>query len=159
MDIRTRPKLGDIVEIPVPGRGFSYAQYVNHHRNPPGLGALLRILPGLFKKRPADVFDLISRDELYYVFFPLGASCHRGYVRIVCNAPIPNHLKDKWPLFKGCNMDPDTGEKTWFLWDGNKSRMIGNLGRKYLNLSIDETVNLAELENRLRSGWLPRDEA
>ena len=154
---RKRPRLGDVVEIPVPRKGYAYAQYINYHREPPGYGEMLRVLPGMFKKRPETVMSLVDEKELYFFFFPLGVACHRGYTTIIGNAPIPKRL-ETWPTLRACNENFETGEKTWYLWDGKKSRCIGSLRPEHHDLSLKETWNLTELERRLAKGWMPRDE-
>ena len=154
---RKRPRIGDIIEVCVPQKGFAYAHYINHHREPPGFGALLRILPGIYEARPTKVEDLAAEKELYFVFFPLGAACNRGFVKIVGHVPITAE-QQKWPLFRACNENYHTGVKTWFLWDGRNSWKIGDLKPEHYDLSLEQTINLTELENRLESGWMPRDE-
>jgi hypothetical protein len=150
---RKRPRLGDIVEVPVPRKGFAYVHYVKEHR---GYGSLLRVLPGLFKKRRTEVAELAEGKELYLVFFPLGVALHRGHLKIVGEGAVPERF-GKWPLFRAFNENIDTGVRTWFLWDGQKYLKIGRLPKKYYDLSFPGTLNLTELENRLAQAWLPRD--
>ena len=40
--------LGDVIEIPLSKRRFTYAQFVYYHKDPPCLGHLIRVLPGVF---------------------------------------------------------------------------------------------------------------
>jgi len=61
---RVRPKLGDIIEIPLPDKRLAYVHYVKEHREPPGYGSLLRILPGLFDERPADMTALAAQARI-----------------------------------------------------------------------------------------------
>lgn len=87
---RVRPKLGDVVEVPLPDGRLAYVQYVKHHKQPPRFGALLRLLPGVYIRRPQAFGNLVREAELYCFFFPLGAACHRRLVTIVANEPIPS---------------------------------------------------------------------
>jgi len=157
---RKRPKLGDVVEVPIPGRGNAYVQYVNHHREPPKLGHLIRVLPGIFEARPDpdSLRKLVTKKERFFAFFPLGAACHQGHTTIVANEPIPLWARD-WPLFKAYNENFNTGERTWWLWDGNESKEIGDLPKRYYDLPLEEVIDLKVLEDRIASGWTPRDEA
>jgi hypothetical protein len=154
---RKRPRLGDIVEINVPGKGLAYVQYVNEHRDPPVWGSLLRVLPGTFKTRPNNFRELAEGHELYFVFFPLGAACNRGYVKIVANERVPRYCR-QWPILKAYNENIATGEKTWFLWDGNTSWRVGELPTQFYDASMKEVITLKALEDRIATGWMPRDE-
>ena len=53
---RQRPKIGDVIEIATP-KGFAYAQFTHDH---PMRGEVLRILPGLYASRPADLAALVQ---------------------------------------------------------------------------------------------------
>jgi hypothetical protein len=154
---RVVPKLGDIVEIPLPDKRVAYVQYVGHHREPPRFGAMIRVLPGVFDKRPGDFEELAGLQETFVTFFPLGAACRRRYVTIVGTVPPPARF-DTWPLFKNYNENFQTGERTWYVWDGHKSRRVDKLTHEYYDLPMEEIINLTCLENRIVRGWSPRDE-
>jgi len=68
---RVRPQIGDVIEVKTPnGRG--YAQYTHEHRDPPVMGSLLRVLPGLFSRaKPTEFFSaLVEQEERFSVFLP-----------------------------------------------------------------------------------------
>lgn len=67
---KRRPKIGDVIEIPTP-RGLAYAQYTHKH---PMYGALLRVLRGIYTKRPADFSEVVKQEEHFKAFFPLKAA-------------------------------------------------------------------------------------
>jgi len=90
-------------------------------------------------------------------FFPLEAACRRKYVTIVGNVPPPSRFSE-WPLFKAYNENYETGERTWYVWDGQNSRRVGKLAPEYYDLPMEECINLTCLEERIVSGWRPRDE-
>jgi hypothetical protein len=154
---RKRPRIGDVVEVRVPGKGFAYLQYVNFHRDPPGYGYLVRVLPGIFKRRPDSVAELAAAAELWFAFTTLGSACHRGEARIVGNESIPEHARS-WPIFKAYNDCFGTGEKTWFIWDGVRSWRVGKLPKKYYDGSMEQVVTLDIVTDRIATGWMPRDE-
>src|SRR5690348_2923190 len=106
---RMRPQIGDVVEVETP-RGLAYAQYTHEHRDPPRMGSLLRVLPGLYEKRPAAFDSLVEQEERFWVFFPLGAATRRQLVRIVGNEPLPVP-KRPFPVFRARN-----GFGPWWLW-------------------------------------------
>lgn len=154
---RKRPRLGDVVEVRIPGEGLAYVQYVNEHRDPPVYGALIRVLPGIFSERPASFTDLARSRERWFAFLPLGAACHRGYVTIVANELIPESARE-WPTFKSYNEGIQTGKKTWYLWDGRSRWRSGDLPEEYYDAPMKEVITLKVLEDRIATGWMPRDE-
>ena len=149
--------MGDVIELAIAGKGLAYVQYVNNHREPPVYGPLVRVLPGVHKERPESFTALAAGPESYFVFVPIGVACQRGFVTIVGHEAIPPHARD-WPLFKACNENVETGKKTWFLWDGRRSRLVGNLPKELYDCSMKEVTNLTALEDRIATGWMPRDE-
>src|SRR5262249_39989752 len=135
-----RLMLGDVLEIPLSRKRSAYAQYVNYHRIPPAWGHLIRVLPGIFQKRPEDLRDLVQQQECFYAFFPAGPAVSRGYVRIVGNAEIPKRCR-KLPLFKATNALGPTRDTNWFLWDGRKHVKIERLTAEQLDLPIHQIVS------------------
>src|SRR6476660_4180124 len=112
--------LGDVIEIPVPGDRFAYAQFTHNYRDPPVWGPLIRVLPGVFDSPLEDLQEHVQQVERFYVFFPVGSAVRQGLVRILANAQIPTRCR-KFPLFKVCNRNLGTGRPTrWFLWDGKR---------------------------------------
>jgi hypothetical protein len=150
---RTRPKIGDVVEIAT-SRGFGYAHFTQKHEAPPRYGALLRVLPGLFAERPGDFAGLVLQVPRFMTFFPLSAACSRGLVRIVANEPVPERSK-AFPIFRNSHRDR-TGKRIppWFLWDGTREWKVGTLSqeqlRDYPPLGVSNDTLLAE---RIASEW------
>ena len=93
---RKRPRIGDVIEIETPG-GLAYVQYTYNDKEPPVWGALIRVLPGLFQSRPHDFSDLVREHARFFVFFPLGAACHRGLVKVVAHEEIPEDARGLHP--------------------------------------------------------------
>jgi len=153
---RKRIKLGDIVEIVTPN-GLAYAQYTHKHDLPPRWGALIKVLPGLFTKRPKDFKELVMQQERFYVFFPLGPAVYRDIVRIVGHEEIPERCRP-FPLFKATNNLRTDKVKTWWLWDGVKSWRVGQLQPEHFNLPIKQIVNDTMLVYLITNDWTPRDE-
>ncbi|MFO0828716.1 MAG: hypothetical protein U0572_11295 [Phycisphaerales bacterium] len=150
---RTRPRIGDVVEIAT-SRGLAYAHYTHEHDVPPRYGALLRVLPGLFEQRPLDFSGLVLLAPRFITFFPLGAACNRGSVRIVANEPVPQRSQ-AFPTFR--NSHRDRAEKRvppWFLWDGAREWRVDKLSeqqlRDYPPLGVWNDTLLTE---RIAAGW------
>ena len=152
-----RPVIGDIVEIPLPGKRLAYAQYLSRYTKPPVWGELIRVLPPILRNRPDDFSDLVRQREKFHVFFPVGAAVNRGMVRLVVNEEIPEAFS-KFPVFKACNTNFETGKKTWWLWDGEKSWRVGELSPEHYDYPIQQIVSFGALVDLIDRGWLPRDE-
>ena len=81
-----KAKIGDIFEIKTPA-GLAYVQYTH-----PGgdMGALVRVLPGLFSARPTNFAELSKHREIYFVFYTLKYALRDHQIEIVSHQPIPN---------------------------------------------------------------------
>lgn len=152
-----RPQIGDIVEIKTP-KGLAYAQYTHKHDEPPKYGALIRVLPGLYKSRPSEFSELVQQTERFFVFFPLGAAVARGIVTIVAHEEVPKRCRP-FPLFRDGVKNPATGRvETWWLWDGEREWKVGDLKPEQYNLPIRAVWNDTLLIQRIVEGWSPVDE-
>lgn len=146
---RTRPQIGDVIEIETP-RGLAYAQYTHEHRDPPRLGSLLRVLPGLYEARPADFATLAEQEERFWVFFPLGAATRRRLVRIVANEAVPE-AKRPFPVFRARNT-----YGPWWMWDG-KREWRARPGDAWTPRAVRAIWNDTLLVERIAEGWAPAD--
>jgi hypothetical protein len=107
-----RPKIGDIVEIPLPDSGTGYAQYTHKHKQ---YGALLRVLK--VREKVVDIKELSNAHLQFTTFFPLSAAVNREIVRVAGNLPIKDELKSflsfvlafltsrAWSKLGGCGME------------------------------------------------------
>ena len=149
--IRKRPKIGDIIEINTP-KGLAYAQYTHKHDKPPKYGALLRIFPGFHKTRPTDFSKIVTLDPQFMTFFPLGAACNRGMVKIVANTEVPG-VAAKFPVFRTGTPNKEGRVEVWWLWDGEKEWKIGRLKPGMEKYPIRGVWNDALLIKRISEGW------
>jgi len=147
---RSRPQIGDVIEIPTPS-GLAYFQFTHKHQM---YGALIRILPGLFKVRPTDFSEVVRHKEKFVTFFPLGAACNRKIVHIVANEDVPAWALP-FPLFRSGTRGADGTVKVWWLWDGNREWKIGSLKTEQQSLPIRGVWNDTLLIERIVSGWKP----
>ena len=155
--IRSRPRIGDVIEIEAP-RGFAYAQYTHRHTTPPRYGALLRILPGLFVDRPTSHAALVTQPHRFLVFFPLGAACNRRIVQIVANETVPYEYQE-FPVFRDRVRLSDGRTGPWCLWDGQREVRVKYLSPEQQRLPLLLGVwNDTILIKRLASEWLPSEE-
>jgi hypothetical protein len=146
-----RIRIGDIVEIPT-ANGLAYAQFNITHDD---YGALLRVFPGFFKSRPSDFVELVQQPESFVTFFPLQAAVNRNIFEIVGNASVPAFAKP-FPLFRTGVVDPATRKvKTWWLWDGEKEWMVGDITIEQRKLPLRGIWNDTLLIERIEAGWTP----
>jgi hypothetical protein len=147
---RVRPQIGDVIEISTP-RGLAYAQYTHEHREAPRYGSLLRVLPGLYERRPEDLRSLVEQEERFSVFFPLGAALARGILRIVGNVDVPVR-KQPFPVFRS-----KTPTGTTYYWDGRREwrETWWRPTPRWRRGAIDEVWNDTALVERVSSGWQP----
>jgi hypothetical protein len=148
--------LGDLIEIPLSQGRLAYAQFVYNNREPPGFGHVVRVLPGIFDRRPENLGRLVQQSERFVTYFPAQAAVRLGMVTNVANEEIPERCRTL-PLFRACNRNFKTGEKTWYLCDGKDTR-LGKLPQKYYDLPIERLVSFDTLVEQIESGWSPRDE-
>ena len=142
-----RPKIGDIVEIPLPDSGTGYAQYTHKHKQ---YGALLRVLD--VREKVDDIAELSNVPLQFTTFFPLGAAVNREIVRIVGNLQIKDELK-KFPVFRAGVPNQSGVVETWWLWDGENEERIGKLTREQMEFPIRGVINDSLLIERICSGW------
>ena len=148
----TRPKIGDIVEVPTSG-GLGYVQFTFRD---PQMGALVRVLPGLFAERPNELQALAEKRETYFVYIPLGPAVARGLMRIVEHGRVPpgadrpRRMKSKRQLAPGV--------VSWLILEEGGERSTRELAPDERGLSPYAIWNDTLLAERMVSGWLPEDE-
>lgn len=150
-----KAKIGDIIEIPT-RKGLAYVQFSHYHDTPPRMGAVIRILPGFFLERPAQLQSLADKKELYYTLFPVQAIVNRNILAVIGNANVPDYAK-KFPLFRAGIANTKTGNvDQWWLWDGVKEWKIDKITDEQLDLPIRQGWNDRALIERIEQGWTPR---
>jgi hypothetical protein len=146
--------IGDVIEIST-AKGLAYAQFSHNHAR---YGVLLRILPGFFDTRPANLKEVVAHQELFVTFFPLQAAVDRKIFEVVANLPVPDSAK-KFPLFRTGVVDPTTGKvKVWWLWDGEKEWKIGEITPEQRKLPLRGIWNDTLLIEKIESGWTPSND-
>ena len=145
---RSRPRPGDIIEISTP-EGLAFAQFTHKHAQ---YGALLNVLPGTFAARPDSFESLLSEEPQFTTFFPLGAACARGVVRIVASEKIPAGTA-AFPTFRTAVRGKDGAWGPWWLWNGEREWQVGTLTSEMATLPPRGIVNDTLLIERIRTGW------
>jgi hypothetical protein len=146
--------IGDIIEIPT-AKGLAYAQFSHQH---PRYGALVRVLPDIFKSRPENLVHLAKQREIFFTFLPLQAAVNQKIFEVVANYPVPE-LAKQFPLFRAGVVDPVAKKvKSWWLWDGEQEWQVGRLTPDQKKLPIRGIWNDTLLVERIESGWTPNSD-
>lgn len=145
---RSRPQIGDVIEILTP-HGLAYAHYTHKH---PSYGALIRVIHGMFDSRPEDFRKIVMLSLQFCTFFPLGAACNRGIVRVIANEPI-SAANREFPTFRASTKGRDGSWGDWWLWDGDKEWRIGKLKPGMAALPPRGVINDTLLVERIIGGW------
>ena len=146
-----RVSFGDIIEIKL-NHGLIYAQYTHKH---PQYGALIRVFNTVYATQPSD-WKYVRTDKVRFsCFFPLSAAINKNIFKIVGHSEVAEENK-QFPIFRSGIIDPITKKvATWWLWDGNKSWMIGDLNAEQRKMPIRGVWNDTMLIKRLEENWTP----
>lgn len=152
--------IGDIFEIRTP-TGLAYVQYTHLH---PHLGKLVRVLPGLYSRRPKSLKQLAEGPELYFVFFTLDVAAKQGTAIHVEHADVPERLR-AFPLMrKRGGVDHSGTTLNWYIGSGDRMSTPADLQAvtnvitltpEQRSLSIQELWPPNVMIEMLSSGWMP----
>jgi hypothetical protein len=142
-----RPKVGDIIEIPLPENGTGYAQYTHKHKQ---YGALLRVFQ--VREKVDDIAELTNASHQFTTFFPLGAAVNRKIVSIAGNLPVRDEFKT-FPTFRVGVANQSGVVEAWWLWGGENEERIGRLSPEQMEYPIRGVINDTLLIERIWSGW------
>lgn len=148
------PKLGDVFEIRT-DKGLAYIQYTHDHKD---FGALVRVLPGLFSRRPDNVNALVFGPTRFVVFYPIVDAAKRSLAQLIGSFPIPDHA-DAFPLMKWVKPKLD-GSLEWSVWNGRTHIRDGirSLSEEEMELPEVTIFDHDYLLQRLVSNWSWRQE-
>ncbi|WP_083254306.1 hypothetical protein [Pandoraea sp. ISTKB] len=147
-------KLGDVFSIET-SKGSAYFQYAIKNSL---MGAMIRVLPGIFESPPDSMMSLVGKNTNFYVFFPISGAEKMGIVKKIGNYPIPEHSREM-PIFRAGNSNSATKKvENWWLWDGEREWMVGSISDAQRKLPIRQIWNDALLVKRIEDGWLPEND-
>jgi hypothetical protein len=148
-------RIGDIIEV-VTRKGCAYAQHTHRH---PVYGALIRVFEGTYPERPGD-FEAISQAPIAFsVFFPLNSALRQKVVTTVAITAVAT-WNQVFPVFRsGTPHHISKKVETWWLWDGVREWMVGNLTPDQRSLPIRGVGNVDLLVSRIEEGWRPELDA
>ncbi|MFP1631054.1 hypothetical protein ACLB6G_04890 [Zhengella sp. ZM62] len=137
---------GDIVEIDTDA-GHAYVQVTHDH---PSYPEVVRALPGLHRKRPADLAALAAAPGGFTAMLPLGAALEQGRIagRRIGAAPVPAPFRP-FPTFRMPVRDRQGNVAYWWLWDGEGLRHVGELEEAQSGLPMREVMTAQAFLARL----------
>lgn len=141
--------IGDVFAIKTP-RGEAYLQYA--YKDNSNI-EIIRVLPGLFLDRPADIVELVNRKELFLVRFPLAAAYRKKIVEFVGHYPIPSNFEK--PRYMRSDFIDKDGNLIWHIIDTEtgKRQLVKELSEEQKMLSPYDIWNDTFLIERLTEGW------
>lgn len=146
-------RYGDVIEFVTP-RGLAYAQYTHDDPSHHGMGQLLRVLPGLFEIRPANMSALVLQREQYWSFSNLPRWLREEDAEVVSNEDVPAHSRD-FPIMRARGLPDATGNPYWWLIDAEGERPLGALREKHRHLSIAHVPTYGAFITDLANGYTP----
>ncbi|AJC15122.1 hypothetical protein [Pandoraea sputorum] len=144
-------RFGDVFSIST-SKGDAYFQYVSKN---PQMGWMIRVLPGIYSECPEDMSALVDKETNFWIFFPVAAALRRKLTAKIGRFKIPEHSQ-KMPIFRaGIRHSVTKKVENWWLWDGEREWMVGEITEDQRKLPIRGIWNDTLLIKRIEDGWLP----
>lgn len=140
---------GAIIEIGT-SEGLAYAQYVGLRNWSLTESLVVRVLPGFFMQRPADLQDLVSRREIFWETLDVGDPD----IEVVGVEASPNGSRamPRFRSFMGFDRD---GRSMWRVYEGDVQTTTSALTQAERSLSDGSVGSVRNLRERLERGWRP----
>ncbi len=158
--VAQKASIGDIVEIRTPA-GLGYVQYTHAAGTD---GELVRVLPGLYTKRPSDFAALARQKELYFVFYIMNHALRAGQAEVVSNQSVPEWAKVHPMMRHAAAFDDFRRVIRWriisaasrlTLEELQRTPLLAELTPEQKKLSIHEIWPHAAMVKELARGWTP----
>lgn len=145
-----RLKVGDVFEVDTP-RGKAYIQYASHDEV---IGELIRVLPGVYDKRPENLMEIVNGEEEYFIHFPLKAAKKQKLVELISNFELAKGLEIP-KKFRDDITDKDGNLIGWHIvdYDTWQRETISELSEEQKKLSPWGTWNDTLLIERILQEW------
>lgn len=156
-----KARIGDIVEIKTPA-GLGYVQFT--HEINPKLGELVRVLPGLYERRPRDFVELAQQKESYFVFYFMNYSLRAGWAEVVSNQAVPQWANTPPIMRHAAAFDDFRRVVRWrFISAASKltpeeligAPLVAELTPQQEKLSIHQIWPHKAMIRELSRGWTP----
>lgn len=125
-------RIGDVFEVGTP-RGYIYAQYTHHHRDPPRYGPLVRVPRAIFDRPLPNPASALGAPDALAVFVPIDEDRYPEVrFSVVGNFAVPKRWRE-FPSFRS------GAHGEWSVWRGGEDQPLGSLTR-------EELLSLPKLE-------------
>lgn len=154
------PSVGDVFEVRTPA-GNGYVQLVNVDKD--GIH-LIRVLPGLFSRRPEQLASLVAGPERYFTFYVPSVALEQRWIELAGHYSVP-----KWALVWPVMRHPIHGRGTdilgWYIGssaipltlEGYKQlRFVRELTPEEKKLPIRQMWSHGLLVENLVRNWTPQ---
>ncbi|MBI4062292.1 hypothetical protein HY410_00045 [Candidatus Gottesmanbacteria bacterium] len=151
---RTRIKVGDVFEIPLPNNKKTYGQYILWDER---YGPLVRIFNLIVhQEQPPDLQKIVQQKILFPpVFTGLYAAIRQEIWHVIGNSPVE---KFEFPSFLTGLINEHGKVNMWSIRDSKASKRIGPvLPKRYKNLEYLVVWNPPNLTKRIETGENPYD--
>ena len=157
---RNTPRIGDVYEFQTP-RGLAYIQFT--HLTPEDKFPLIRVLPGTFQSRPADISSVVNQQELYFTFYVLPYALRAKQIVLVSNETVPSWARE-FPLIRKRWGAGVNGRFSWLIGPASVSGTLEGLGSmlhvreltaEQRKLSLDQMCSHPALVDKIVRGWTP----
>ena len=122
---------------------------------------MLRVLPGLYASRPADLAALVQQHERYVSFYLLRAALRDDEIEVTIAGQFPIPARNRpFPLFRSPGPPHRvTGKiRSWWLWDEQRKWKVAQLTQEQWDLPLDGIPSHPLFIEQIVSGWQPRDD-
>jgi hypothetical protein len=160
MLLTRKPKIGDIYEVKLPS-GLAYVQYT--HEADDGT-QLIRVLPGIYSRRPGDMVLLSQQKELYFIFTVLDQALRKKEVELVSSQPVPGWAGPFPTMRKAAGRTRDGKVLGWHIGHGlrlytvsemQQALYVRDLTPEQARLSIAQIWPVSTLAVEIERGWRP----
>ena len=150
MNSMAQLKVGDVFEVDTP-RGKAYIQYVSHNEV---IGELIRVLPGVYDKRPENLMEIVNKKGDYFIHFPVKAAKKQKIVELISHFALPKGLEIP-KKFRTEITDKDGNLAGWHIvdYDTWQRDTISELSEEQKKLSPWGTWNDTLLIERISQEW------
>jgi hypothetical protein len=145
---------------------LAYVQYTHDGSTE---GQVVRVLPGLYESRPADLASLVGQKELYFIFYLMEYPLRKGLAKVVANEPVPEWAIPHPMMRLPVGRDYDLGRVLRWrivsaanqltLPEPLNSPLLTELTTEQKKLSVRQIWPHAAMVRELARGWTPERDA
>lgn len=139
---------GDIIEISTE-KGLAYVQVTHRHQAYP---EVIRVLNGVYPKRPDNLEKLAGEDTALTAMIPLYGAMKRGDIKgeHIGRARVPK-AAETFPTFRMPIRDKKGGIAYWWFWDGDGLSYDANPDPSFEKMPMRDVTTADRLMEKLKA--------